>query len=273
MARNKKKNVPYIIVPHGGMTRGAQNLKRWKKWLANQVFFNRFVKNAKAIHCLTHQEADDVMLWGRPVFVVGNGVFIPSTTNMPITDQSKSFRIIFIGRLSIQHKGLDMLVDACGIIREKLILNKTEICIYGPDQHGSLVQIEDLIRERNLSEIIKLPGVVQDEAKRQAFLNADIFVQTSRFEGHPIAVLEALSFGLPCILTPGTNMADIVKDAGAGWNVEAKAQAIANGLLEAIHHKDNLIQMRHAARQLAEEQYSWQVVGKRLLENYRRVLS
>ncbi|NQT40954.1 MAG: hypothetical protein HQ581_25910, partial [Planctomycetes bacterium] len=48
----RKSGVAYVICPHGGMTRLAQNYRRWKKNLGNLLFFNRLVTHAAALHCL-----------------------------------------------------------------------------------------------------------------------------------------------------------------------------------------------------------------------------
>ena len=44
-----------------------------------------------------------------------------------------------------------------------------------------------------------------------------------------MAVLEALAMGVPCLVTPGTNMADEIAAAEAGWAVEPTAAGIAAG--------------------------------------------
>ena len=57
----------------------------------------------------------------------------------------------------------------------------------------------------------------------------DLFIHTFRFEGHPIAVLEALSYGIPCLLTPGTNMAGEVEAAGLDGLWKLLQQRSLNG--------------------------------------------
>ena len=58
----EKKNIPYIIIPHGELGKEAQQSKHLKKVLANLVFFNRFTDKALGIQCLSQrlrQEEDN----------------------------------------------------------------------------------------------------------------------------------------------------------------------------------------------------------------------
>lgn len=42
-------------------------------------------------------------------------------------------------------------------------------------------------------------------------LQTDLFIQTSRHEGMPMGLLEALSIGVPCLVTVGTSLGHIIK--------------------------------------------------------------
>jgi glycosyltransferase involved in cell wall biosynthesis len=113
--------IPYIICPRGGMTRRAQRHRWWKKVLGNRLFFNSFVTHAAALHCLTRGEALESGDWRRPTFVVGNGIDLPSESELASPGSSDSLRLVFVGRLDLALKGLDLLVEACAALRTELL--------------------------------------------------------------------------------------------------------------------------------------------------------
>ncbi|MBD2508806.1 glycosyltransferase [Nostoc muscorum FACHB-395] len=97
----------------------------------------------------------------------------------------------------------------------------------------------------------------------------DLLIHTFRFEGHPIAVLEALSYGIPCLLTPGTNIAGEVEAAGAGWSVEDTPAAIAKGMQDVLAARLELSKRGQAARNLVEEN----IPGTRLASSHFKNIS
>ncbi len=87
-----------------------------------------------------------------------------------------------------------------------------------------------------------------------------------------MAVLEALSYGIPCLLTPGTNMATEVVRAGAGWSVEQNPTAIAQGMSRVLAARSELSSRGQAGRKLVEQAYSWSQIGKQAVKEYTNLL-
>lgn len=63
-------------------------------------------------------------------------------------------------------------------------------------------------------------GEISGRAKEECLLNSDVFVLTSRFEGHPMGLIEALAYGVPALVTPGSNMEKEIREADAGWTCD-----------------------------------------------------
>lgn len=271
-----QRGIPYIIQPHGGMTKGAQQIKHFKKRIGNILFFNRMVRHAAEIHCLTEMEAKDVKhLWNKPVFVAGNGVDLPKKiASLERPEPSKNLKFVFLGRLDIHHKGLDWLLEACHILQTKLRHSKVQVFLYGSEVADSRSKIKRLIDQYGIADLVYIKDPVWgEEAKRIIFQDADLFLHTSRFEGHPVAVLEALSYGIPCLLTPGTNMAAEVEAAGAGWAVDANPTAISVGIDRLLSMPTELPLRGKAARSLAQEKYSWIEIGRSTTKEYERIIN
>jgi len=122
-----------------------------------------------------------------------------------------------------------------------------------------------------LREIASIHGPVAGPAKTDLLQGTDVFLHTSRYEGHPMAVLEALSFGIPCLLTPNTNVAEEVAAAGAGWEVALSPEAIAQGILTVLRCPPAALEEAGArARELVLRQYTWEKIASQTLDAYRR---
>lgn len=271
--------VPYVLCPRGGMTRQAVSHKKWKKRLGNLLFFRRMVDGARALHCLTEREADESAHWQRPAFVVSNGVDLPSRSGgfppggraSGTPRSSPDRRLVFIGRLAARHKGLDLLVDACALARPHLVSSGARVELYGPDHQGDGKRIAERIAALELGGLVQLRGPISGGAKEELLGRADVFLHTSRWEGLPMAVLEALARGVPCLLTPGTNVASEVARAGAGWQVEPTPAGIAARLRQVVRSdRGELAAASAEARALAAGQYAWPQVAARSVEAYRR---
>lgn len=258
----KKKKIPYIIVPRSQLTKQYMMNKKLKKKLGNFIIFNRFIKSAKAIQYLSIKEESDSQEYNRGVegFVIPNGIF---TNPVKFDDEYKeTFHGVFIGRYNIYQKGLDMLIEAVKELKNELINEKIYIDLYGPDERtGNRSDVEKLVNEAGISDIINVHGAAYEKEKQLILEKADFFVHTSRYEGMPMSVLEALSYGLPCVVTRGTNMTEEIDKYSAGWNCEDNVNSIVTALKKFIRDKSRLKQYSENALMLAKE-YNWDKIAE-----------
>ena len=264
-----KNGVPYIILPHGELSQEAQKKKHFKKLIANILLFNRFANQAKAIQCLSENEMNETKM-GRVRFIGTNGVSVPNEYKKKYSNDN--VRIIYIGRLDAFHKGLDLMIEAVKLIKDNMIKNKASIEIYGPDLKGRFDHVSQLINDNNVSQIVILNREIYGEKKIKRLLESDIFIQTSRFEGMPLGILEAMSYGIPCIVTQGTNLGTIVKDNDCGWVADNSAESIAEQLLSAITVKETWREKGNNARKVIQERFDWNTIAKSTVNYYMNML-
>jgi glycosyltransferase involved in cell wall biosynthesis len=81
---------------------------------------------------------------------------------------------------------------------------------------------------------VKLTGWVDRDAALRHLASLDIYIQTSRWEGLPVAVIEAMGAGLPVIATRVVGNRDLVRDGENGWLVAEDAAAFAAALAPLI---------------------------------------
>lgn len=134
-------------------------------------------------------------------------------------------RIIAIGRLNYQ-KGFDLLIKAFKIV--SISHDDWVLCIFGEgSERGSL---EYLINELSLKDKVILSGIT--DTPYDEIIKSDIFILSSRYEGFPNALCEAMACGMPVISTDcPSGPSSIIKDGYNGIlvpseNIEALAAAM-----------------------------------------------
>lgn len=251
----RKNKIPYMIIPRGSLTNLALHNHAWlKKWVAHKLFFDDFVKNAMVIQYLTRQEANDsIKRFHTPYFIIPNGFDTPNKIKDVFSDDG--IRAVFIGRLDMFHKGLDLILEAFSRLHSVLRDAHFFLDIYGPRRYD-YDKIANEINKRGISDIAAIHNEVSGKEKEDVLLSADIFLMASRFEGHPMGLIEALAYGLPCMVTPGTNMLNEIRDADAGWCCEGTVEDISRTLFQIMTEKNRYAQKGRNGRELSMS-YNW----------------
>lgn len=263
-------NIPYIIVPHGCLTKKAQKIKKLKKIAANFLFFNKFIKNAKALQCLSQVECNNTKFKQNKI-IATNGINLPSVKKESFSENGLTF--IYIGRLDIKIKGLDLMISAVGKIKEFLKEKNCKFYIFGPDYKGSYAQVKKLICSNDVSDLVFLNNEIIGEEKERALLNADCFIQTSRTEGMPMGILEALSYGLPCLITEGTSQGKIINGYDAGWVADTDIKSISEKIVQAVNERELLKEKSENAKKIVEKNFVWEIIVKGAILKYSEIIN
>ena len=159
-----------------------------------------------------------------------------------------------------------------GVYR-RTFLEKNNIVfnLYGPDERtGNKADVENLVKEANVSEVVKVFSEVYDDKKREALLKADFFVHTSRYEGMPMSVLEALAYGLPCLLSKGTNMTEDINSYNAGWDAGSSVSEVVSALKKVITGINSLESLSKNALSLSDK-YKWESIAEKTQSIYEKL--
>ena len=127
-----------------------------------------------------------------------------------IKNNGKRISILYMSRLE-KRKGVYDLID---ILPEVIKKNNDSFFCFAGD--GDFEKVRDLIHEKNLSNNAKAIGWIDDEKKVSLLRDTDIFVLPSYNEGLPMALLEAMTFGIPCIATNVGGIPELIQNKKNG---------------------------------------------------------
>lgn len=261
--------IPYVIVPHASLTVSAQKHKGCKKTLANYLLFGKFIRGAAAVQCLSDWEMVQTEC-SPPRFVCTNGIQL-GPVKTKFSESGMTFA--YIGRLAYHMKGLDLMMKALIQSRDFLIKHGCRVDLYGPDEDGTREKLIEQRKKGALEDVLTIHDPVSGEEKAAALDRADCFLQTSRNEGMSMGILEALSWGLPCLVTEETGLAQLLEETEAGWGCKGDPASIAAAIQRAVLERDTLSRRSANARTLAEKRFSWRSSAAEALTHYQRIIS
>ncbi len=160
--------------------------------------------------------------------------FKPSTIYNPLTlkpgprsdGQQKKF--LAIGRFSPMHKGFDLLIQAFALFAQKNQDWQLDIVGDGPEKD----QLAQMISENNLEKRVQLHPFTNEI--QTYYSTASIYVLSSRWEGMPLVLVEAMSHGLPIIASDIPTCQEVLGKFGLFFK-NGDIQELAQWLEDATH--------------------------------------
>lgn len=258
----KKYGVPDIIHLHGS---------EFQKW------YNESDDKTKLkIRTLLRESASFIVLgekWNKIIYdiepktktvVVSNTVHIPDYTTSWNGD---TFQILFLGVL-IKRKGVADLIQAISLLKKEGRLNNLKFIIAGSGSEEE--NLKQQASELQVEPWIEFAGWTDGKAKERYLKESQALVLPSYNEGLPIAVLEAISYGLPVIATDVGDMAAAVKNGENGFLIKpGDVSALADKITKITEDKDRYTQMSTKAKEIARDEFSDSKYFEKIYNCYR----
>ncbi|MDC0277697.1 glycosyltransferase [bacterium] len=237
-----------------------------KRWVVNVLqrlsltFWRLKLGWPERLVTVSHHSLQNLMVrypmaksWVRSIV---NGVCINKLEPFHYLPKSKDrecVRIVYVGSLEIERKGIDLFLKACRILLE---LNCFDFHVSfvgsGPDH----VEISRIIYESGLDDVVTQHG---EQSCPQAILAlSDVFVLPSRREGMPNSLLEAMEMGLCVVATDcPTGPSEVINHRNNGLLVQSNDHvSLARSLHEVCLDKGLRLRLGKAARQFILKNHS-----------------
>jgi glycosyltransferase involved in cell wall biosynthesis len=256
-----------IKLGRGGEDHFDLDLVRRKRWVG-RWYARLLIRNTTAYIANSQEIAADLRRWGvadAQIHRIPNGVDVPPPA--PPGTQTRVLRFVYLGRLDPE-KSLDLMLR--GFARAKAA-GRASLTLVGDGEDRAT--LERLAGELGLRETVTFSGVVRDVS--QALRAADVFVSTSVSEGMSNALLEAMSFGLPPLVSRVSGVRDMVDDDRSGLLFEPNdVDAFARRLEDVLALTQSRRQaIGRQARETIEQRFGIDRVAARHVEVYRKLVA
>lgn len=218
--------------------------------------------------------AQEQRLSGMKVHPLANAVeSVESPTAEAILSLRESFMdepgrrlLLGVGRLE-PAKAFDDLIDAFDRLHRRR--PGVELAIVGKGSQATM--LADLIDAKGLGERIHLLGVRSDV--RELMAAADVFVMSSRWEGMPVVLLEAMDAGVAVVATDVGDVRGVVADTAARVVDVGRLDDLADAIGETLDELDAGVDVGAAGRAVVDERYSSRSWTNALLRHYRLAIT
>lgn len=215
-----------------------------------QILSKFFYKWVDQVVTLTQKDKEQFDKFHSKVIVIPN--FSPFSIVPKSTFSSK--QIVTIGRLTDQKNYLHLLKAWQKIYQ---MIPEWHLNIYGEGEHKKM--LEDYIEQNSLQQVI-LKGSTSNV--EDVYRNSDFFVMSSKYEGLPMVLVEAQSFGLPIIsYNCPFGPAEIVQNDVNGFLVEDQnIQELSDAILTLAMSPEVLISFSEKSLVKAQEFQSDRII-------------
>jgi len=166
----RKYKLPFHLIQNFG-------IKTYKNFIVTSETIKKKVKEINSKGSIT---------------IISNGI---EQVQKPILRKKKY--ILFLGRIEVDQKGIDLLIEA--FKQFHIQNNEYQLIIAGDGDPKEIAKVNEMIKSLNLKKFVVIKGKVAGKTKESLLKNATCVVVSSRFETYSLVALEAMSHGAPLV--------------------------------------------------------------------------
>jgi glycosyltransferase involved in cell wall biosynthesis len=272
--------VPYVVRPLGTLNRwGMVNRRPWLKQAMLRLIDGRVLSHAAAVHYTSEEEREAGAMSAsatRPVIIPNPVDFQIDRDRLPAGWLRSHYPaiagrkiILFLSRLHPK-KGIDLLLSSFARVRAQV--RDIALVLGGAGEERYVEQLRRHAHQLGIEPDVAWAGFLEEDAKKAAMAEANIFVLPSYSENFGVAVVEAMAAGLPVIVSDCVGIHREISATDAGLVVPCEVDSLANAILQVLGNEGLRLRLARNGIALAKT-FSVAAVTDQLVTLYRDIIS
>lgn len=258
------KKVFYIYSPHGYYS--FKSMGKAKKVIVSFVEKQINKSSNLIIHVSPSEEREAIkkkLVNPEKSIVILNGSKDPKVTS--IHKANGVFTIVNLARVDDQKNPFEFIEIAKKVLERNL---NAQFIWAGNGKY--LQEAREKVRAYGLEERVRFIGF--SKAKEEILQHSDLYLSTSHYEGLPFAVVEAMSYRLPLLLTNITGHTDLIEGRNNGLLFKNnKDQTIYDFVQNLIHNRENWHSLSDGSYHVFNKRFNTQQMLKKLTRVYQNI--
>jgi glycosyltransferase involved in cell wall biosynthesis len=256
--------VPVVVSPHGMLDPWILSRRAWVKNIHGAMLERPTLRRAH-IHALSQSERESVGAYmseaRKRIFVIPNGTDAIADSEGAVQRSG----VLYLGRLHAKKQ----VVELARLWAKSQRLQGTTLTVAGWGERPYEAELAAAVAG---ADNVKFVGALTGEPKARALRSARFFILPSLSEGMPMAVLEALQYGVIPIITDHCNMPELFA-AKLALRIESDLTDL-DPIVGAVIRSpaDELDAMSAAGRQFSRR-YLWSTTAEQMLTQYEEILA
>ena len=176
--------------------------------------------------------------------------------------------VLSLGRINWK-KGFDTLIPVfAGILKKE---PNAVLVIVGEDD-GYKKTVQSLIVNYQLQGKVIFTGILVDEEKIAVYKESNVFVLLSYSENFGMAVVEAMYFGLPIVMTKAVGIASDIIRCGAGIVINKNERSCIDAILKLLNNSIIAKKNSEQGKKLVANQFMMPKIVEKFIDTYKNLL-
>lgn len=262
-------HIPYVISLRGMLYPQALAASAMVKKFSLWLYQRKDLQEAACIQATCMEEMEHYRKLGftNPVAVIANPIDLDDYIDRAIPKKAH-FKIGYLGRVH-PRKRIERLIYAMSALNGKI--NDAELVVIGAGDENYELFLKSEVKRLGLNNVT-FTGFLTGDKKDTAIRELSVLAVPSDFENFGNIVTEALVRGVPVIASKGMPWQEL-EIYQCGWWINNDQETINKTILEAYEiGEDERVQMGLNGKRLMKDNYSVEVLGKRMMMLYEWIL-
>ncbi len=266
-------NKPYVCTIHSGFAEDRlKQSKYFTKLLYHYLLQKKLFDNAAGIQAITREEIGEISKYttNENIFYVPNGIDLAEIkSTKDVLDVNDKITCGYLGRLTVE-KNVVGLIEAISRLPQ-VYLDNFECKLMGPDKTSEAEKLKKLVKTLNLEKSVIFTGGVYGDKKDAILKSLDFYIHPAFSDVISLAVIEAMSLGLPALITRTSKVAYFY-DSKAFFMMEPVVSDMTRSIIHMIDNKDKWASMGKAGLSLVKEELNWNKIVPNLIKEYQNCI-